>query len=352
MKPGPDVLAGGGQKFGSFTRASFLAVKAMAQREQNRWAEAHRSLARRDVMAQIAEPGPGEPQPTWFSCVQAQLLLREAESRIAKAPVADEAAGTPLPAPPSRGAQASCRPGVGPGGPRRDPARSWPAGESRGRARGRARRAGQIAAEEPANPDYEADVAATSQKLGQWLFGTQKLDLAIPRIQHAAALLEKLGDMPPQVTRIRKDLASTELDLAEAARRANRPADAALALKYTVDFLTRTTADAAKSSSADWLMLTVAHGWQGGRDQAAQAFAKAVELLKPAKENQVLRPLVRKAVLAVGLDCPGASELLAAVAGEPPAALAAAIRQQPAAAREFQNRAEWYAPRIVEEGRR
>ena len=73
-------------------------------------------------------------------------------------------------------------------------------------------------------------------------------------------MLEKLGDMPPQVTRIRKDLASTELDLAEAARRANRPADAALALKYTVDFLTRTTADAAKSSSADWLMLTVAHG--------------------------------------------------------------------------------------------
>ena len=75
--------------------------------------------------------------------------------------------------------------------------------------------------------------------------------------------------------------------------------------------------------------------------------------MKPAKENQVLRPLVRKAVLAVGLDCPGASELLAAVAGEPPAALAAAIRRRPAAAREFQNRAERYAvPRIVEEGRR
>ena len=90
-------------------------------------------------------------------------------------------------------------------------------------------------------------------------------------------------------------------------------------------------------------MLTVSHGWLGEKDQARKACRKAAELLTPAAANAALHPLVRKAVMVVGLDSPEAAELLVAAASEPPSALTEAIHQNPDQAAGYRERGKWYA---------
>ena len=200
----------------------------------------------------------------------------------------------------------------------------------------------KIAAEAPANQDFQADLAATDQHLGRLLAETGKLGEALERLQGAAAIMETLRAALPKVPGIDHDLASTYMVIGEVARKASRTTEATRAFRGAVDILTRSTAANPKSPAADWLMLTVSHGRLGEIDQARNACRKAAKLLTPAAADAALGPLVQKAVPVVGLDRPEAAELLAVAAGEPPAALAEAILQDPDQAKGYRERGNWY----------
>ncbi len=211
----------------------------------------------------------------------------------------------------------------------------------------------RLAADEPANPDYQASLAATDQQLGRLLAETGKLDEALERFRGAAAIVEKTRAASPEVPGIDHDLAATYLIIGETARRANLAADATRRFRSVVDILTKSTAANPNSPAADWLMLTVSHGRLGELDQARAACRKAAELLTPAAADAALNSLVQKAVPVVGLDRPEAAEVLAAAAGEPPEALTAAIRQDPSQAKGYRERGQLVRrPWLVEEGRR
>jgi tetratricopeptide (TPR) repeat protein len=200
----------------------------------------------------------------------------------------------------------------------------------------------RIAAEEPTNPEFQTNLAATDQQLGRLLAETGKLDEALERFRRAAAIVEKTRAALPKVPGIDHDLASTYMVIGELARKANRTADATRGFRSVVDILTRSTATNPKSPAADWLMLTVSHGRLGEMDQARAACRKAAEYLTPATADAALSSLVQRAVPVVGLDRPEAAEVLAAAAGEPPAALTAAIRQDPGQAKGYRERGNWY----------
>jgi tetratricopeptide (TPR) repeat protein len=80
-------------------------------------------------------------------------------------------------------------------------------------------------------------------------------------------------------------------------------------------------------------------------EKAKAAGHKAAELLKPAGADPALRPLLREAVLAFGIGSSEAIELIAAAAGEPPAALNDAVTQNPGNAKGHRDRGNWYAGR-------
>jgi len=115
--------------------------------------------------------------------------------------------------------------------------------------------------------------------------------------------------------------------------------------RRAVDFLTKATAAHTKSRAADWLVLALAHGRLAENDKAKKACRKAAELLKPAGADPALRPLLREVILALGMSTPEATDLIAAAAGEVPAALNDAIKQNPDQAQGYGNRGEWYAER-------
>jgi tetratricopeptide (TPR) repeat protein len=62
-------------------------------------------------------------------------------------------------------------------------------------------------------------------------------------------------------------------------------------------------------------------------------------------DNTDLRALLRQTVLALGTESPEAWELIAAAAGEPPATLNEAIRQNPGQAKSYRDRGSWHAQR-------
>ena len=200
----------------------------------------------------------------------------------------------------------------------------------------------RIAAEEPANRDFQANLAETDQQLGRLLADNGKLNEALERFRGAAAIVETLRTALPKVPRVDHDLASTYMLIGELARKTNRTADAIQGFRSVVDILTKSTAANQESSAGDWLMLTVSHGRLGQIDQARAACQNAADLLTPAAADAALSSLLQKAVPVVGLDRPEATELLAAAAGEPPAALTAAIRQDLGQAKGYRERGNWY----------
>ena len=98
--------------------------------------------------------------------------------------------------------------------------------------------------------------------------------------------------------------------------------------------------------AANWLTLALADHRRGEIDQAKKACRKAAEMLKLAGgADEALRPLLRQAVFALGTESPEAKDLIAAAAGEPPAALNEAIQQHPDQAKGYRDRGNWYGER-------
>jgi tetratricopeptide (TPR) repeat protein len=108
-------------------------------------------------------------------------------------------------------------------------------------------------------------------------------------------------------------------------------------------FLTRATAANSNTAPADWLVLALAHARLKETARARKACGKATELLRPTGADAALRPLLREVLIALGPNSPQATALLAAAAGQPPAALNRAIQQNPDKAEGYRNRADWFA---------
>jgi tetratricopeptide (TPR) repeat protein/serine/threonine protein kinase len=115
--------------------------------------------------------------------------------------------------------------------------------------------------------------------------------------------------------------------------------------RRAVDLLTKATAANPKPRPATWLVLALAHARLAEIDQAKNACSKAAALLKPSGADPALRPLLREVLLVLGTNHPEAKELIAAAAGEPPAALTKVIQQNPDKAKGYRDRGNWYAER-------
>ena len=115
--------------------------------------------------------------------------------------------------------------------------------------------------------------------------------------------------------------------------------------RRAADFLTRVLAANPKPLPADWLVFALAHAKLKENDQTKKACGKAAELLKPTGADAALRPLLREVLLAVGANSPEATALIAAAAGELPAALNEAVQQNPDQAKGYRERGDWFAER-------
>jgi tetratricopeptide (TPR) repeat protein len=113
--------------------------------------------------------------------------------------------------------------------------------------------------------------------------------------------------------------------------------------KRAVSLLTKATTANPELPAADWLVLAMAHAQLNETDQARKACAKAAALLKAAGADAALRPLLRDVFIALGPTSPEATALVAAAAGQPPAALNEAIDRNPNDAAAYRNRGNWYA---------
>lgn len=115
--------------------------------------------------------------------------------------------------------------------------------------------------------------------------------------------------------------------------------------RRATDFLTKAAAGKRTLSAADWLVLALAHQRLAATDDVKKACRQAAATLKPTGATLALRPLVREAIFAVGKDHPEAKELMAAAAGEIPAALNEPVDQKPDDAKGYRDRGHWHGQR-------
>ncbi len=99
------------------------------------------------------------------------------------------------------------------------------------------------------------------------------------------------------------------------------------------------------TTAASQLVLALDHLRLGEKERAQQTLRLAVANLKPLGESTIVLELVCEALREFGFDGPEAEVLLAAAAGELPAALTEAIRKQPKLAAGYLARGNWYGRR-------
>jgi serine/threonine protein kinase/tetratricopeptide (TPR) repeat protein len=238
-----------------FLEIMALTVRGMAQFKNEQIDAARQTLAEaRQGMAMHAAPAAGELQGYWHSWLQADLLLREAEALI--------------PAAPAQVAQA--RPSAEEQAARRD--RKFRADSLTTKAalaqirfdsqkkaaekellgvlidRNQKKAAEnellavladreKIAAEEPTNFDYQADLAATHEQLGQFMVNTGRLEEGVKATQQAVALLEKHAAGNPKAARIQVNLTGSLFKIAEFHWKAGRMAEGQTAWQRALEGL-------------------------------------------------------------------------------------------------------------------
>jgi tetratricopeptide (TPR) repeat protein len=172
--------------------------------------------------------------------------------------------------------------------------------------------------------------------------GGVNLEEGVEGLRRGVALAEKLPPSDPRRRRIRRDAAVAHLEIGEVLQKAGRTALAGRALREAKALVATVATNDARQLAADRLVLVVSSAWLGEKEAAQTACREVAGTIEPVGGNSELVRLVRTAVRAVGIDRPEASELLAAAAGEPPAALNDAIRRDPKSARAHRDRANWF----------
>ena len=216
-----------------FEGISALAVQAMAQQKLKQNDAPYHSLEQaRRMYARSAGPGPGLRQDNWHPWLNCTILLREAEVLV-PAPVfskgpAEATNDDALLDRKARAERLSIQMALAlirrNGGEKE---------EAEAELRTVFAERAKLAAEEPANEDYQADVVATRQQIAQSLVEAGKIDEGMQELQRASADLAKLNGALPRVQRIRQDQGVVYLALGKA----GRPKEAVHALKTALALL-------------------------------------------------------------------------------------------------------------------
>ena len=215
------------------------AVLAMVQHKQNEAETARRTLTQaREAMTRFAAPGLGELQDDWASWLQAELVLREAETLIPAAPMVVSTSGSMAQdyatqrdrkaradSLATRSALAQIRFNVG------------QKKEAVADLRAVLAEREKIAAEEPSNLDYQFDLSSTRVRLGQFLADSGQIEGALKESQAALAFLEKLGIQQPKNFRVRAEAALVVQAMGDIHAKANRSVDAFKAWKKGIELL-------------------------------------------------------------------------------------------------------------------
>jgi hypothetical protein len=176
------------------------------------------------------------------------------------------------------------------------------------------------------NPDGAKLLAEFAQRLAAAGQG----QLASAQFDKAQALYERSLAANPENDVVATELAQLLLDKQETGPWAKRVANS----------LAKATTANPKLPAANWLVLALAHVKLKEIDPAKKACAQAAELRKPSGADAAL---LREVLIGLGPNSPEATALLAAAAGQPPAALNAAIERNPGKAQGYLNRADWFA---------
>jgi tetratricopeptide (TPR) repeat protein len=232
-----------------------LALLAMARHELGQVAEARADLARAHAVVEYWMPIPPRGRPflglAWSQWLHTWARLREAEGRIPPDPATIAATLSPseLTARTERRTRAdrlSIQAALAQ--IRRDIGQTGTAvAELRAVLAGRAK----IAAEEPRNVDYQADVAATRLRLGTFLADNGKVDDAVQCAEEALAALAKIGTLQPNNIRLRIETAAAMQALGDVYVKAYRPPDAMRAWKKGVEQLTALLKDNASDRAVE-----------------------------------------------------------------------------------------------------
>lgn len=205
-----------------------LAIRAMTQHKLNQTEAAQRSLQQaRDGLARFAQPGPAELQTTWYNWHVAQFVLHEAETLIPKTPEAAAISGvstaqdyaaqrdrkTRAESLATQAALAQIRLDVG------------QKKEAEAELRAVLAERVKIAAEEPANPDHQADLAVAHEQLGLLLVSDARVEEGVKETQQAVALLEQSAAGNPKTARLQVNLATSLFSVGDLHWKAGRLAD-------------------------------------------------------------------------------------------------------------------------------
>jgi tetratricopeptide (TPR) repeat protein len=236
-----------------FDGIAALACRAMAEQQQNQPSDARRSLEQaREKMARQAKPGPDEVQSNWYHWLLCQIVLREAEALIPTAPVVAEAQGSTAPGSTAHDYAAQRE--------RKARAESLTlhaalaqirldAGqkkEAEAELRAVLAEREKIAAEEPANPDYQAELAAAHEQLGQFLVSDARVEEGVKETQLAVALLEQSAAGNPRVARLQVNLAANLFSVGDLHWKAGRLAAGRQAWERALESLKTAQGAAAK----------------------------------------------------------------------------------------------------------
>lgn len=231
--------------------AEALILLAMAQQQLGEPVAARESLvkARAIVDRKAARPDLGwlYDDNTWEGWVRCRLLIREAEKLVATDQVVAAGPGTlSLQEETARrdrkdradrislqAALAQIRLDVG------------QRKEAEAELRAVLAERGKIAAEEPANPNYQADLATTQRSLGQLLVSSGRIDEGVKELQEAVAVLEKVAAGNPHDARHQMSLATNLFSIGEFHWKAGRLAEGRQAWRKALDSL-----EAARGASA------------------------------------------------------------------------------------------------------
>src|SRR5207237_6996748 len=104
----------------------------------------------------------------------------------------------------------------------------------------------KIAAEEPGKLDYQADLAAAHEQLGQFLVGDGRIEEGVKETQQAVTLLEQFAAGNPRAARLQVNLAANLFSVGNLHWKAGRLAEGRKAWEHALESLSAARGAATK----------------------------------------------------------------------------------------------------------
>jgi tetratricopeptide (TPR) repeat protein/serine/threonine protein kinase len=204
-----------------------LALQAMIDYKRGQTGAARQSLTQAvEAFAREAKPGPEEARSRWYDWVAVSQIVREAEGMMPAGQAQPVQVGLSAEEHAARrdrkaradslatqAALALIRLDVG------------QKAEAEAELRGVLAEREKIAAEEPANSDYQADLAAAHEQLGQFLVSAGRIEEGVKETQQAVDLLEQFAAGNPRAARLQVNLAASLFTVGDSYWKAGRLAE-------------------------------------------------------------------------------------------------------------------------------